>query len=501
MSSASRQLFACVHVAEFPAQSLLRLRSDLSPEPVVILEGTPPNESVCAMNAHALRRGAARGMTRLDAESVPGLHLLARSPESEAAAREIVLERAAQFAPRIEEVSKATACGFVLDIAGTERLFGEPAQLARRLRDELSAAGFRASIAVSTNFDTARIKASAIRGTAIIADGAEAVALANLPVNALGLEEEHRETFAVWGIRTLGELAALPEADLIARMGQHAQKLRAAAWGALPHMFQPIEPEFVLREFIAFEEAVESMDSLLFIGARMIDALVERAANRALALSRLHVRMKLDGGATHELAMRPAIPSADRKFLLKLLHLEIAAHPPGAAVLNLEMSAEAAQSSLVQLGLFTPQTPEPSRLDITLARLRAIVGEDRVGSPALEDSHEPGSFRMEPFAVKTLARTESGSCTRASLRRLRPPVPVRVFLNDAEPAAFASRDYQFEISAAYGPWRTCGSWWSSGEWDIAEWDVLTMRSDGATMMCLLVHDQINGAWQLEAMYD
>jgi protein ImuB len=72
--------------------------------------------------------------------------------------------------------------------------------------------------------------------------------------------------------------------------------------------------------------------------------------------------------------IRPALPTVDRKFLLKLLQLEIAAHPPPAAVLSLTLSAEAGQSSKVQLGLFAPQTPEPSRLDVTIARLKAIAG-------------------------------------------------------------------------------------------------------------------------------
>jgi protein ImuB len=505
MSNQPKTLYACVHVCEFPAQALLRLRSDLAAEPVVVMEGTPPQEFVCAMNAHALRRGAARGMTRLDAEAIAGLKVLARSRESEAAARMVVMERAAKFSPRIEEVSEGTACAFVLDIAGTDRLFGPPEKLAARLRADMAAAGFRVSIAVSGNFDAARMKAAASRGITVIPDGAEAVALAKLPLSALPLEEDHRETFAIWGIRTLGELAALPEIELITRLGQRARAWREAAWGMLPHMFRPMEPEFVLREFLAFEDAVEEMDSLLFVGARMIDALVERAADRALALARVTVRMKLDGGAGHdlwhELALRPAIPSVDRKFLLKVLQLEIAAHPPQSAVMNLELNAEAAQSSLVQLGLFVPQTPEPSRLDVTLARLKAIVGEDRVGSAVLEDEHRPGSFRMENFRVDANADVRAVQRPRVGLRRMRPAAPVRVWMRAGEPGAFATVEERFEITAAYGPWRTSGSWWSAGEWDLEEWDVLGLRGDGASVACLLVRDCARAEWKLEAMYD
>ena len=187
---------------------------------------------------------------------------------------------------------------------------------------------------------------------------------------------------------------------------------------------------------------MKQIDSLLFIGARMIDCLATRAATHALSLASLTVQMQLDGNRLYQRAIRPALPTIDRKFLLKLLQLEIAAHPPQAAVLSLTLTAEAGQSSKVQLGLFAPQTPEPSRLDVTIARLKAIAGEDRVGSPVLEDTHRPGSFRMENFVNRlshpVLSPSKLTTQPRLALRRMRPPVPVRVQL-DALQAGRLSR--------------------------------------------------------------
>ena len=495
-----KTLFACVNAAEFPAQSLVRLRPELQSEPVVVMEGRPPHEFSCAMNTHALRRGVALGMTRLDVEGIPGLRVLARSPQTESAAGMVLLECAARYSPRIEEVGKGTACAFVLDMAGTERLFGPPAQLAERLHAELAAAGFRASIAISANFETARMKAAGSRGVNVIPEGAEAVALAKLPITSLDLEEEYRETFATWGIHTLGQLAALPEVELITRLGQQSRQWREAALGELPHLFRPIEPEFTLKEYCAFETPVEQIDSLLFIAARMIDSLVARACDRALSLALVTARMTLEGNLVHERVLRPAIPSGDRKFLLKLLQLEIAAHPPPAAVTALELSAEAGHSSTAQLGLFTPQTPEPSRLDVTLARIKAMVGPDRVGAPVLEDTHRPCSFRMGTLATDAEVADQPTS-QRMVLRRIRPPLPVRVFLRDCRPTAFRDGVSLFEITAAYGPWKSSGCWWSAGEWNLEEWDVMAERSDGSSIACLLVRDQARNEWQLEAVYD
>jgi len=498
------ELYACAHAAEFPAQASLRMRAELEAEPVAVLEGRAPQETVCSLNRLAHLRGVSLGMTRLEAESIPGVRLLTRSLETEAAARAVFLECAAHFSPRIEPASEGTACAFVLDIAGTERLFGPPEALAQRLRARLAAAGFRASVAVSSNFHAARLKAAGVRGIAVIHHEQEAGHLAKLPISLLNLDEEHAETFAIWGIGTLGELAALPETDLVARLGPQAAAWRDLARGALAHTFQPIEAEFSLREFCTFDTPVERTDSLLFIGARMIDCLVERAAARALALASLAVRMELEGGLAYRRAIRPALATADRKFLLKLLQLEIAAHPPQAAVLSLTLTAEAGQSSQVQLGLFAPQTPEPSRLDVTIARLKAIAGEDRVGSPVLEDSHRPGSFRMESFADGNgsgAAISSQANRPRLALRRMRPPAPVRVQLRELQPVAFRDREQCYQVAAAYGPWRTSGCWWSTDAWNAEEWDVLAETGSGSSVACLLVRDCARNEWRLEAFYD
>ncbi|MGB8260157.1 MAG: DNA polymerase Y family protein, partial [Terracidiphilus sp.] len=150
------ELYAAVHAAEFPAQALLRMRTDIAAEPAAVLDGTPPLETVCSLNRAARLAGVELGMTRLEAEAVPGLRLLVRCLESERGARSILLEAAAHFSPRIEEASHGSACICLLDIAGTERLFGPPQTLAEHLRGALAAAGFRASIAVSASFHTAR---------------------------------------------------------------------------------------------------------------------------------------------------------------------------------------------------------------------------------------------------------------------------------------------------------------------------------------------------------
>ena len=75
-----------------------------------------------------------------------------------------------------------------------------------------------------------------------------------------------------------------------------------------------------------------------------------------------------------------------------MLHLDLEAHPPDAAILTVLLHAEPGNTSKVQLGLFSPQLPEAGRLDVALARIAALVGDGNVGQAVLDDTHAPESF-------------------------------------------------------------------------------------------------------------
>jgi protein ImuB len=494
-------LYAAVHAAEFPAQAILRLRPDLRSHPCVVLAGSPPEERVCALNLHARKRGVVHGMTRLEVDELGNIHILTCFAETEATAKNVFLETLLQFSPRIEETFATNASAFVLDITGTERLFGPPHEIALRIRSALSTVGFRASICICTNYDTARIKAEFSSGISVIPYEKESEALAPVPISALHLELEHYETFALWGIGTLGELAALPEEELIPRFGQPSRAWLALSRGYAEHTFQPMEARFELKEHIEFETHIEQLDSLLFVCSNMINNLVARASSRALSLASIRIDMSLEGSAQYKQVIHPAIPSNDRKFLLKLMQLEIAAHPPQAAVDSLTLTAEAGQHCKVQLDLFALPMPEPSRLDVTLARLKAIAGADRVGSPVLLDSHRPGNFQIREFSINDQLFTDAKTLNRTCLRRVRPPHTLRMQLNTGKPAAFRDGSAPFCVSVAYGPWQSSGCWWAVDRWDLEEWDVMATNDSGESIACLVVHDHLNGKWLLDAFYD
>ena len=495
-------IWACLHAAEFSAQALVRLRPELHTRPCVVIEGEAPLEQVCARNREAARLGVRHAMGRTQLDLFTGVAVLRRSLPEEAAARAVLLDCAGAFSPRVEDRSDDAACTLVLDVSGTERLLGEPSILLDKLREAARTLGFHASVVLSHNAMTAICLARSGRSRAV-PKHAEREALAELPVSALQPAPQYAELFAHWGIRTLGELARMPEEGLITRLGQEGKRLRTLALGRGEHLLLPVEPVEALEEYVAFDAPVELLDSLLFVLQPMLDQVLARADLRALALSRLTVVLTLDNKTEHAVRVRPALPSEDKKLLLKLLHLEMAAHPPATAVTAVRLKAEAAPLSKVQLGLFSPQLPEPSRLDVTLARLRALVGEDRVGKPVLDDAHAADSFHIEPFTITNVASSAqvASAPLRTALRRLRPPEPVQVAIEDQRPRRLFFRAQRYAVERAYGPWRTSGAWWSAEAWTSEQWDVLARDPNNVLLAFCLARDIAAGSWQVEALYD
>jgi protein ImuB len=156
----------------------------------------------------------------------------------------------------------------------------------------------------------------------------------------------------------------------------------------------------------------------------------------------------------------------------------------------------------VQLGIFSPQLPEATRLDVTLARIRAIVGEGNVGRVVLEDTHAPEGFHIESFNVPSGNPTEvTPPEQRGAARQLRPPETVSVALQGSRPATLFFREQRYAIEHAYGPWLAEGDWWNQTLWGFEQWDVVARAQDGSLLCCCMMRDLMQGEWQMAALYD
>jgi protein ImuB len=541
--------FACIFVADFPVEALLRAEPELRSRPLVVLEGKAPLQKVFAVNENARHTGVVPGMTRLQIEACSGLALRARSRAQEEAAHAALLDCAQSFSPRVEDAGYDT---IILDLAGLEPLFGSLPKIARALARRASGLGLEASVAVAGNPDTAALVARGFSGVTVIPPGKEAEQLGSLPVDVLfgGWVGDHDseqllQTLSRWGIRKLRDLAELPDVALSERLGQAGVDLQRLARGATSRTLVPVEAPLIFEEGIELDYPLVLLEPLAFLLGRLLEQVCARLEARALATQELRLSLELENGWHEEEAstnyagtgvfaqqrrtqsfqrtLRLPIPLLDPRTFLKLLQLDLKAHPPGAPIVKIHLAAEPVRPRMGQGGLFLPPSPEPEKLELTLARIAGIVGNEKVGSLELLDTHRPEGFRMQRFAPdqpqglkpgffkSPVCSTNIGDQNTmdasedlvTALRIFRPPIGVVVTLRDGHPSCMTClrpKEVQGEILWAAGPWRSSGDWWGQEGWARDEWDIAVQGETGVALY-RLVHDLFGGRWFVEGTYD
>lgn len=574
-----------------------------------MLEGKPPQQKIFAVNENAHHAGLEPGMTRLQAEAWPDLAMRCRSALQEAAAHAALLDCAQSFSPRVEDTAPDT---LVLDISGTEALFGPPAKLARDVAQRASHLGLEVHVAVATNPDAAIVAARGYSGITVLTPDNQQERLGHLPLEVLfpgNVPEKKDETqefldkLERWGIRTLRAFAALPEIAIHERLGEKGVALQKLARGINCRTLVPIDPPLVFEEAVELEHPLVLLEPLAFLLNQLLEQICGRLSARALATQELRLKLELDasyhfeamppsnvtlpssnavissegsqpesrdlaflskiknsntvisgeakdlGFSNHDSrstrppsfftrTLRLPVPMLDAKIFLRLLQLDLRAHPPGAPIVKIWLSAEPARLRPGQAGLFIPPSPEPQKLELTMARISGIVGEGNIGAVELLDTHCPDGFRMRHFTPRDLSSEkrsrrspkksapehpsikinnapatqvtkEPGAGSHApepivtALRLFRPPHPATVSMRDDMPARIECASEKVtsgDISWQAGPWRSSGDWWEQEPWARDEWDIAVPDRHGLVLY-RLVHDLLSARWFVEGTYD
>lgn len=448
--------------------------------------------------------------------------------------RRALLNLAFTFSPRVEDTAPDAV---TLDIDGLERIFSSPLALAERIVRLASDAGLRVEVGVASNPDAAVCAARGLGGIAVIPAGQEARLLAALPVSLLFASAadsrwptavsrqspaEIEETLRLWGIRTLGELAALPEAALSARIGQEGPRLQKLARGAGCRPLLAFSPVPSFEHSLELEYPVALLEPLFFVLSRLLHELWAGLEARALATDELRLRLHLEDRSADERTFRLPFPLRDHRAGLKLMQLELEQRPPKAAVTALWLAANPVEPRVLQDGLFIPLAPAPDKLEVMLARLANLVGQENVGAAELLDTHRPGAFRMKKFTIGSAFQVP-GSRLRPrkvanglgtwnlepeafavrsatpllAFRVFRPPLPAQVQARQGRPERITARGVKGNVVSLAGAWRTSGDWWKSDGWDRDEWDVAL--SDGA--LYRIYCDRATRGWFIEGLYD
>ena len=446
---------------------------------------------------------------------------------------------ARDFSPRSERHPGGSV---VLDIAGVQRLFGGAASIG----EHLARAGAR-RVGIATTQTAALLLARAHEGVRLAGED-PAMALRDVPLAVLQQLFEDRlrmlparagyheakggakarrptnaeshadiqsrfDTLQRWGLCTLGDLAALPADALSARLGAGGVALHRLAHGLDA---RPLVPDPAVKRFIEtceLEWPIDTLEPLSFVFARLLDPLsiaLERADRGGIAL---HLRLRLTDRTAHLRTLALPAPMRDPRVLRTLLLLDLESHPPSAAIDVVTIEIDPAPGRVVQYSLLDRPVPSPETVATLMARLGALVGETRCGSPQLVDTHQPDAWRLAPVAFKdsgsvpghagagsSSPSSQVPSHLRLTLRRYRPPIPVRVVIEHGRPARVAIDRRGMPggaVQQSAGPWRTSGGWWEEERWNRDEWDVAL---DGGAV-CRLFQDRDTGQWFADGVYD
>jgi protein ImuB len=354
----------------------------------------------------------------------------------------------------------------------------------------------------------------------------------------------------------VGDLLRVPERALVNRLGPALLPLLALARGqdAASPPRAPGDARF--EEGTELEAEAVQLEPLLFVLRGLLARLAERLAARGLAFGPLALELALEGGGRDARTLGLAAPTLDVRLVLRLVALALEAAPPSAPVLAIFVTTEGATPRGDQLDFFAPAGPAPAALSRTLAELAALCGPERVGAPALADSHRPDAFALAPFvlpprrtselagardaahgfsdvrrtaaqdvirdaessasawsgrpaahaqghahhagAIPTQPPVSDAACSLGlAVRALRPPLAAAVRSARGAPCWVQSALANGEVVRCAGPWRTTGQWWSEARYAFDHYDVST--ADG--LVVRLRHDLLHERWEIDGVFD
>ncbi len=510
-------MFACLYVPDFPVQAHLlpepaEARKVLAQSPLAILDGPANLPRVFALNDAARRAGIQTGMTKLQVDTYGGIGLRKRSIAAEEAAQATLVDYAGAFSPRVESTSAGVV---ILDLAGTEKLLGPLQTIARTITANALPIGFHLRVAIAANPDTAFHAACGFPAITIIPAGDEARRLAPLRVSILAASPEILEILEVWGIQTFQALAALPTVALVERLGQEGLHLQKLARGQMNRPLLTVSPVAEFTAGFEFDDPVETLESLFFILNRLLRQLCASLMANSFAANELRLTMELEvrqtqngqDGEKYRHEWNLPVPTQDKHILFALVRLHLERTTFSAPIRKLTLEVVPVKPRLAQGNLFAPPSPEPAKLEITLERIRGVVGtidpqgRNCVGSPRLVDTHQPGSFTVQLFSsVDETADVSHAVDPIVALRIFRPALETSVELTGETPHFVKLWRRHRRVVAVSGPWCASGDWWNASAWAREEWDV-ALKTPAGIGFYRIYRDRLRRQWFVEGVFD
>lgn len=522
---------ACLLVPLFPLAARIRCEPDLAAEAAVVVEGNGTAARVVAATRKARQAGVTPGLTLPQARAlVPGLVARGRDHEAERAAVEALVETAGLFSPRVEEAGEgvvfldlpfrpeAGKCVPPCPFANARGGRGEGHSCERETGREMVSAARRAGLPVRAGIAgsklAARVAAGGSGSPVVVPSGEEARFLAPLPLERLAPEVAVASALARWGIRSVGDLAKLPAAEVASRLGEAGRRLLETARGLDPTPLfpRPVPPSF--SEGMELEWPVVTLEPFLAMAEAALARLVARLQPEGLACARLELALRLEPEGHDVRTLSLPAPTRDVKTLRTLVGHELDARAPGAAVAAFTFTAHPDRPRRGQLTLFGPPEVSPDLLATALSRLAVLLGDGAAGSPRAVDAHLPERFALAPFAPPpppAERRPPRPAHGLLAVRAIRPPVPLEVLTSEEPDPAGAPRagplsvrtgsgttpEVQGKVRVASGPWALEEGWWTEAPAAREYWDV-ELEKGG---LYRVYREGASGEWFLDGVYD
>jgi protein ImuB len=518
-------MFAVVYIPDFLIQAVTRHEPKWRSLPLALSEQTGSKPLICAVNAAARRAEVRPGLSPTQAVArCPKIVIQPRSNALEASAAQILLQLAYGFSPAIEETGPGICTldmqGLSVAAARWDRaqgpdLFGwVPATpsprrpWARKIIAEFQAAGLEARVGVAATPELAWHAADAAESFLEVIDPSEL--FEHRGVETLGPPPELLEILRKWGIRSAAQFLALNREGLAERLGPEALALYERVSSTRIRPLRLMQPSDVFEEGMEFQDEIQTLEPLLFSLKRFIEQLARRVQLVYKVVAEIEFTLTLASGGKHERLFRVPAPTANPETLFRMVHTHLENLRTESPVTAMRVAARPGRAEHRQFNLFAGSIQDPNHFAETLARLTALLGTERVGTPVRRASHRPDDFTMSPVDLnggrdltwQTARKEREAGGSRPNdnqrfgpaLRRFRPASAITVSLQDEKPVAFQGGAARERISRVYGPWRSSGTWWENG-WRRDEWDVETVSGK-----IYRIYQDATG-WFLEGLFD
>jgi len=378
---------ACVLIPHFPIAVELLNRPELRRRPLVIGGALEQRKVVLDCSPEAEAQGVRPGMPLRQALALcPKATFLDANPTRYQDAFETVLHALEGISPLVEAADIGRA---YVAVEGLEGLYWDEMALGEALVQAVRLAhgqdGLTGSLLPSAGLGEGKFAAWAAAVTSapgevcVVPAKREAAFLAPLDASLLPCSPNSLRRLGLFGLRTIGDVAALPLGAVQAQFGPEGRRLWELAHGLDREPLRHRRHQESVSERLAFPEPTVSIEALLVAGRQLLGRLFNRPALHHHAVRQMRLRAALTSGRSWERTITFREATADRDQVLYVLRctLEAAGLPGPVEELEVTLSGLTGQTGK-QAGLFAAKGRRRAQLEEALRQLKARFGQSPV---------------------------------------------------------------------------------------------------------------------------